>query len=494
MPYKQNTIKIHFSDYFQVDPYILDGYGAFNVSLITDLPLFVDPFHLFNSKKQSYKKLHDNIIRYLKFLRDKSVSGNVDIGLLKGLYTFKEVEQNWLGFSVEGNKGRGLWLDFARSLNKNLHIIFKDFGKEKITSGSHLEKLCLIKSGVGKDNISDFTTNLIKEFLLKYTQTFARKHINKKHRKLILVEKVRFNYETETWEPKEFDLPFFNGDYVLLTPKDILTKDDVWINRPDLINDFRRIADSVDNDQLRSQINNYFMNKLARYKEPTQKQHRAVIDNVLEKYPALIEYYIRSKENRGKEALMLSEMNVSKSEALYIKQISELVSVLLKETSFYDLKGDVFSEARKRVEFLKDVIENKGGHRLFYVKGKPIEREADLHIMYRLAWYGSPIEVSREVNDGRGPVDFKLDRGSQDKALVEFKLASNPQLKRNLDKQVSIYEKASGTSKSLKVIMYFSEEELDRVRAILKDLGIEKDKNIILIDARSDNKPSGSKA
>jgi hypothetical protein len=487
-------LKIYFSDYFEVEPQILEDYGAFNVSLITDLPLFVDPFRLFNSNKRHYKRLHDNIIDYLKFLRDKSVAGNIDIGLLKGLYTFKEVNQNWFGFSIEGNKGRGLGLDFARSLDRNLNVIFTDFGKEKITSGSHLEKLCLIKSGVGKDNISDFTTNLIKEYLLKYTQTFAQKHINKKYRRIQAVAKVRFNYYTETWESGTFDVPFFNGDYVLLTPKDILAKDDVWINRTDLMNDFAQIIDTVDNDQLRSQINDYFIRRLARYKEPTEKQRRAVIDNVLEKYPAIIEYYIRSKENRGAEANLLCEKLVSESEFLYIKQIIKLVSDLYQQTNFYGLTGDTLDEARKRVDFLKDVIENKGGHRLFYVNGKPIRRESDLQIMYRLTWFASPSDVSREVNDGRGPVDFKISRGSFDKSLVEFKLAGNPQLKRNLDKQVSIYEKASDAKKSLKVIVYFSDEDLEKVEAILKDLGLDKDKNIIMIDARCDNKPSGSKA
>jgi len=487
-------VKIHFSDYFEIPPKILGRYGAFNVSLITDLPLFIDPFNLFNSKKRSYRQLHDNIIRYLKFLRDKSTSGYVDIGLLKGLYTFKEVDQNWLGFSAKGNKGRGLGLDFARSLNRNLNVIFSDFGEEKIASGSHLEKLCLIKRGVGKDNISDFTTNLIKEFLLSYTQGFTQQYIDKKYRRPQAVKKVRFNYATETWESATFELPFFNGDYVLLTPKDILTRDDVWINRTDLTSDFMQITESVDNDQLRAQINSYLIKRLSHYKYPTEKQRKGVINSVVEKYPELIEYYIRYKERRGTEARMISQERTSESETLFVKQVIELVSRLLKQTNFYGLSGDTIEEARKRVEFLKDVIENKGGHRVFYVKNKPIRRESDLHIMYRLTWYGSLVDVTREANDGRGPVDFKLSRGSGDKSLVEFKLASNPQLKRNLDKQVSIYEKASDTTESLKVIVYFSGEELERVESILKDLVLESDKNIILIDARTDNKPSGSNA
>ena len=41
-----------------------------------------------------------------------------------------------------------------------------------ITQTSHLEKAGLFEIGVGKDNISDFTTNLIKEYLLEYTEKF----------------------------------------------------------------------------------------------------------------------------------------------------------------------------------------------------------------------------------------------------------------------------------------------------------------------------------
>jgi len=51
-----------FSDYFDIDPDTLDGYGAFNVSIINDLPLFIDPFLLFNSEKEEYRALHDSII------------------------------------------------------------------------------------------------------------------------------------------------------------------------------------------------------------------------------------------------------------------------------------------------------------------------------------------------------------------------------------------------------------------------------------------------
>ncbi|WP_269078769.1 hypothetical protein [Endozoicomonas numazuensis] len=39
-------MNIYFSDYFDVEKEDLEKYGAFNVSLINDLPVFIDPFLL----------------------------------------------------------------------------------------------------------------------------------------------------------------------------------------------------------------------------------------------------------------------------------------------------------------------------------------------------------------------------------------------------------------------------------------------------------------
>jgi hypothetical protein len=102
--------------------------------------------------------------------------------------------------------------------------------------------------------------------------------------------------------------------------------------------------------------------------------------------------------------------------------------------------------------------------------------------------------VNREPNNGRGPVDFKISKGAFDKSLIEFKLGSNTQLKRNLEKQVEIYQKANQTKKSIKVIICYTADQGNRVRAILDELGLTDRENVVMIDARSDNKPSASKA
>lgn len=514
--------RIYFSEIFGVSADVLADYGAFDVSLINDLPLFIDPFLLFHSEKAEYRFLHDAIIRYLKFLCDKSATGDIQFGLLESWFTFREVKQNWLGYSLVGNSGRGLGIKFANALRANLNNVFKNFGNEEISKSSHLEKLCLIADDVGRDNISDFATNLIKEFLLEFTQTFAREYLFPHQRRSVNVQKVRFNYVTESWEARRFELPFVSQDFVLLTPLDMLTKDDVWINRADLTKKYADVIASVDNDQLRSQLSNFFASALAKIRAddetarrlaaennlrqrkrrtasgtadggtPTQSQEERAALQAIAEYPEFIDYFVRYKEEHGDEAEAQADERVRSSEQLYIVQVRDLTAKLARLTAFYSVAGDTYGEARQRVMFLKDVIEHRGGHRLFYVGDEPIRREADLHILFRLTWCNTPSDVNREVNNGRGPSDFEVSRGRFDKSIVEFKLASNTGLRKNLQNQVEIYKNASEASNAIKVIVYFTEDQLARVRGILNDIGLAGHRDVVLIDARTDNKRSAS--
>jgi hypothetical protein len=112
--------------------------------------------------------------------------------------------------------------------------------------------------------------------------------------------------------------------------------------------------------------------------------------------------------------------------------------------------------------------------------------------MYKLVCYDTISDVNSEVNNGRGPVDFKISRGRKDSSLVEFKLTRT--LKKNLEKQVDVYKDANNTDKAIKVILYFTNEEQEKTMSILNELGLTGKPNIVTIDARADNKPSASKA
>jgi hypothetical protein len=309
-----------------------------------------------------------------------------------------------------------------------------------------------------------------------------------------------------------------------LTPQDLLTKDELWINQRDLIGDYTEIVDSVSNVQLRAQINNYFehelslilqekerkriekalarrkskdRNKPVRFAHPVQAseaERKRVKWKSIYRFPQLLDYYLALKENLGDQAETQSQENVNEIKTQFIEQIEKLVNLLDENTDFYSEPADSYEAALKRVHYLKDVIENNDGWRIFYHKnGQPLTREKDVHILYRLTWFGTAFDVNSEANSGRGPVDFAISFGKANKSLVEFKLASNSQLADNLENQTEIYQKAHRTKKSVKVIVYYNAAELTRVEGILRQLKIEKSQSVVLIDARNDNKESASK-
>jgi hypothetical protein len=131
---------IYFSEFAEVAPAALEEYGAFDVSLVSDLPLFVDPFLLFNSDNPDYQLLHEEILRYMRFLKKVTLESGLASALVNNWFSFPEVKQNWLGFSKIGNSGRGLGKDFAQALHHNFRSLFPDFGEETGNSRQSLGK------------------------------------------------------------------------------------------------------------------------------------------------------------------------------------------------------------------------------------------------------------------------------------------------------------------------------------------------------------------
>ena len=246
-------------------------------------------------------------------------------------------------------------------------------------------------------------------------------------------------------------------------------------------------VNAIPNDQLRHEIFNYFQKKLPKTeknKRNTQTDVSKAVFETINKFPEIIKFYIKSKEENKLGAKTISKNKVAEVESLFIQKLQDFVKLLLEFTSFYEVSSNTsHQEALSRIEFLKDVIENNDGYKLFYLNGIPIKRENDLQIIYRLTWYATSFDINREVNNGRGPVDYKISKGSKNKTLVEFKLASNSKLRQNLANQVEVYEKANKANDSIKVIMYFDAVEFKKVCEILQDLKLEKSPNIILIDA-----------
>lgn len=473
---------VYFSDRFSVSPLVLDDYGAFDISVVSDLPVFIDPFLLFNSDNEQYQTLHDQILDYLRFLRDHAHEP-LDPGRIKSWYTFSEVRQNWLGFAVDSNRGHGLGRKFAVALHAALADVLDDFGEETITSSSHVEKLALIRPGVGRDTISDLTTNLIKHYLLRYTSEFADAHLASENRKTISVPRAKFNYNTQTWATGKYDLPFTDADFVILTPADLLTKDDTWINQSDMLSSFDLLPDVTGNDQLRADVNNYLRMRLTR--SSSDRERREVRRRALLQFPELIDCYIKLKEDTGDQAVAISRDKVDDTQEMLRDQVQRAARDLAEKTNLFEKPWTSYDEALQAVETFRGYVENQDGWRVINRGGgKGFANETEVQGFFGLLLQPSRFDVNREANNGRGPVDFKIAMGL-DKTLIEFKLAKSSSLERNMERQVAIYETANKTNSSVFVVISYTKTEMAKVARVMKKLGLDQSgaRRVVVIDA-----------
>ena len=498
-----------FSDKFKVSREAIEEYGAINISLIADIPLFVDPILIFNSEKPEYQRLHNRIIEYLYFLARKAEKG-LNKSEIKTWFSFNEVCNNWLGYSKNGNKGLALDVHFAQFLYENISFVI---GDNNICKGKHIEKIMLLKPGSGKDKISDLTVNLIKGFLCEYTETFAKKYINDNSLAMnISVDKAEFNYETECFVSKEYYLPYIINEkgkieYVLLTPSDILRRDEQSINLDDFRNNYKMIRDSIENDILRVQVDNYLqkavnnyhlkcttLNIKAKYSEEEREKKNAFEDFAKE-HTEIYDYYIKMKEMQHKDIVRNAKEEVEDVIEKFVNIASKLAEIINDSYVTKNRKNSL-EESIDRVKYLKDVIENQGLYNIFYESkdsGEPrFSSEKDIQLLFKFAWYNSRFKLDAETNNGDGPADFVVSFGKNDVTVIEFKLASNSRLG-HVFKQVEVYEKANSTNQRVIVIFYFNDKELQRAnKEIEKEKKIsEINKSIFLIDCR--NRESASK-
>jgi len=498
---------MYFSDRFGVDRSIIEQYGAIDVSLVCDIPLFVDPMLIFNNGK--YKKLHDQIIKYFNFLYEKSQKG-VSKSEMSAYFKFSEVKNNWFGYSKSGNEGKGLGNSFALFLSQHLPFILNQ--EHEITQGQHIEKALLIYDGSGKDKISDMATYLILDFLAAYTQEFALKNIDKNLLYTFPID-CGFNYETETSIPKQFTLPFINNsnkkEYVLLTPIDILRKDEPAISKSNLKRSYSNVRDCIDNDVQRLQLNNYITKKISEYllnykpakknKKPSKSQiekvEKEAFKSAFDKFPWLYDYFIKFVELNGSEITAISYEEVAFQIEKFRENSEKFIKIFQEVNPTIKGQPNSRDELIERIKYFKYCIEDCDCYKCFYTKdGKRISTEDDLQRFFRFVWIGTIFDITYESNNGRGELDVKVSFGAKDKTIGELKLASNPNLK-DIFEQVKIYEKANKTTyPSVFVIFCFDQKDILNVQQLKNQYSnVEATKDIFTIDCRRDNKVSGSK-
>lgn len=198
-------------------------------NLVTDLPLCIDPFLLYKSKDESLRKLHQNLlsifnqgIQYYREGRKEALDKLID---------FPEVNEIGFGYSENSIKGSGLGVQLNQLLARTLAA------SEPLQERGlrHVEELQLVSIGVGADRVSDIAANVLKAFLIEYTQ----KQANLWNIPLTSAMPIMHYFDFDNWEWSDgyFDLPKnpITGSPLLLVPRRFVRLLP-WINYDDFVN------------------------------------------------------------------------------------------------------------------------------------------------------------------------------------------------------------------------------------------------------------------
>ena len=449
-----------FSERFNVDEKNIMSYGAINVQLLCDLPLFIDPMLIFLNEKPQYQALHKNIIKYFAYLKDKAKQKLSDKEI-KDLFSFREIPNNWFGYSLEGNKGKALGDDFAYFLSHNINnALGTTYEIEE-----HFERIMLLNPGSGKDRISDMTVNLIKRFLAEYTEQFAKKYIDGSLCHEFLVDRVKFNYEDERFISCSYILPAVKNkagedEFVLLTPADIVRVDEPAINHKDFINSYSAIlASPICNSELRSRINRYLRDKVTQYEKEQQEKKRKISEIKIEQikkaafseialdYAGLIDSYIGLKESMTRDTRKNADRELSKQLTRFKTNVNKMISLFINSQYQPTPNASPYNEMVARIKHIKQLIEERGGKEYLFVEGEEIRVENDIIRFFKF--------VSEGINS------LLVQKGSLSQTYevkVHFKLASN----RRLDVFLKEIRKTiikSGGNRDIVVLIYFSKSD-----------------------------------
>lgn len=492
-----------FSDVFKISKQVIENYGAINLSLASDTPLYIDPLLIYSNDDENIRSQYQNIVKYLLFL-NKQAKKDSSKDSIRYYFTFKEIKNNWLGVSKKGNVGSALGFEFGQELYNHINQVCEN---NNVSNTIHIEKMFLLNKGVGKDKISDMVTNILLEFLVEYTEQFAKLYINSNQCQIFSVPKCKFNYDDEIFVDKKAYLPFIinkkgKKEFVLLTPSSILRKEEQEINYSKMKSSLEQVNETITNEDLRYQVNKIIEDTIGELYEAKKRNKNVVkqreIDNAkikgmesaILKYPELFDYFIKLEEENTD---LLKEKASKEVDEIKCKSIdNELISCDLFGFSYNNEFENSKDEALFRINFFKNEIEVNGLWKNLYYDDKPISQEAELQRLFRLVLCRTKYRFSPETNRGVGSIDFQLSFGHFNTCHVEFKLASNPKIK-NVFAQVKQYAISNDVKENIIVVFSFNDNEMKKALELQAE-GNNRKIDVIIIDCNKENKVSASNA
>ena len=414
---------MYFSEHFKIRRTGTDDW--FDPLLDTDTRLFVDPFLIFQDRATFWRGTHDRLIEHFNRCFHLIAKGNQDPNTVPykkalALLRFPEPREFCLGYTESGTDGAGGGTGYA-SLIASAMV---DAIRRGLTNLRHFEELGVLHEGIGPDRISDLTCNVLKGDFINYTMEIVQRHAIETSRKK--VQCARFDGVRNAWRSEEVDLPLnpVTKRPILLVPQrflrqlPVLDPYDWW--------------DNYEAEQLRNDMNYEVMTNVSKSKivEAARQNPEHVRKWTVEKETAQANPYDLEADPQG-------VLIWRKAAAAYTKDAPLSIEPPGSQNEF-------LCAIERMIDKFKHYIEKQDGWKLLWndhASSEKPEEAAQLLFKGIVQHYceANDIVVDREVNIGKGVVDFKFSNGYQRRALLEIKKLHNSKFWNGLKRQTPSY-------------------------------------------------------
>lgn len=183
-----------------------------DINLEKDQPLFIDPYAIAMRNDEWSRRCNYHIVSFFQTVINKIRSGDHEY-VKKILDQLHEPNETCLGLSTNNPKGRGVSGKQAMALYEKL--VASQAAKSGVLS--ELAECDLFIDGIGRDKISDITTNILRELLIEYTQAQCKLwgiQLNGD-----VASGKMWDPEQQIWYSDYVKLPIIEGKKIILVPK-----------------------------------------------------------------------------------------------------------------------------------------------------------------------------------------------------------------------------------------------------------------------------------
>lgn len=481
---------MRFSGYFGIERGADDDW--FDCELTTDTPLYVDPFLVFEDSDPFWTETRRIVIDFFALALDfiRLAEGEpTSPHYLKAvrMLRFPEPSEFALGLSMGHPKGSGAGFKYAEKMAAALNLL----AQRGVTEVRHIQTFSLFCEGLGVDRISDIFCNIAKSKFIEYTQQISERH--QVAQQEVPVRDSRWNRRTGRWDHLRLKLPMspVTQEGVLLVPSRFLK--DIPVVTPD---SFWTWADASVGQDLRQEMN-YELNIELSREDRKKAAHKAAW-----LHPDLVLNYISEVAEQGQ-----IPYDIEDDPKLLVEWVEAGRAAAANQTPIEKLSDESkFSEwVVELAQEFQHAVEETDLWRALWDDGlrKPRPEkivQAIAGVLFAAHCRHADVDLTRESNLGRGPVDFKFSQGWAKRALLEVKLIPSTHFFTGASKQLPQYLKTERASIGVYLCVGYSDKDFtpertqpieDTLRTLRKESGWTLE--VIYVDARTTNKDSASK-